>query len=90
VLIVRAVAGVALFVLISGVALYVAGLSDRLHGPGVYNWALKRNPRATDEMVERFDRRFYRSSARLCLVGRWMAATGLLVFLGAYVVESVF
>lgn len=86
----RAIAGAALFVLMLGVALYVGGLSDRLLGPGVYNWALKRNPRSTDEMVERFNRRFYRSSARLCHLGRWMAATGLLVFLAAYVVESVF
>ena len=84
----RALSTVGLLLFILGLPLYLTGLKDRLSGPGLYTWVLKRNRRATQDMVDRVEGMFYRSAERLCLVGRWMTVCGIGLFLVGYGIDT--
>lgn len=78
------VSSVGLFFIILGVATYLAGFKERLAGPGAYTWFLKRNRRVTTDMVEQVEGQFSKAMGRLCVVGRWMAVAGVVLFLAGY------
>jgi hypothetical protein len=81
------ISGVGLFLVLLGVAVYLTGLKDRLLGPRVYTSFLSQNRNATDDMVQRFQGKFYESARRRRVVGRWVAVSGMAIFFVGYAIS---
>lgn len=73
----------------AGLALFVAGLQSRLIGRRWIGFVLSRSRYTNDNERQEFDHWTSGVSRKVTRVGRWLALSGLVVFVLSYAAHSV-